>query len=111
MRQIFTEEERKAHKEVLFWAKRLSYASADKHPEWRTRYEEAKLQLAAIKAGGKDMRVYKYVLRIESIYRKGPFLDTIYAENDAQAHRFICQRWGGVYDFQILSMTPKEVAA
>lgn len=49
MRQIFTEEERKAHKEVLFWAKRLSYASADQHPEWRTRYEEAKAKLASLK--------------------------------------------------------------
>lgn len=57
------------------------------------------------------MRTYKYVVRVSSIYRKGPFLDTVYAESDDQAHRFICNRWGGIYDFKILSMTPKEVEA
>lgn len=39
-----------AWKEVLFWAKRLSYLNADKHPEWRENYEEAKKELAEIKA-------------------------------------------------------------
>lgn len=42
MTRIFTAEEKKAWDEVLFWAKRLSYKSADQHPEWRERYEAAK---------------------------------------------------------------------
>lgn len=44
MKKIFTDEERKAWNEVLFWAKRLSYKSADQHPEWRERYEAAKAE-------------------------------------------------------------------
>ena len=42
MTKIFTAEERQAWDDVLFWAKRLTYKSADSHPEWRERYEEAK---------------------------------------------------------------------
>lgn len=29
-----SEELKQAWKDVLFWARRLSYHSADKHPEW-----------------------------------------------------------------------------
>ena len=35
---------------VLFWSKRLSYASADKHPNWRVEYEKAKKNLEEVKA-------------------------------------------------------------
>lgn len=47
---IFTPEKRRAWDDVLFWARRLSYKSAEKHPEWRQRYEEAKQRLNAIEA-------------------------------------------------------------
>lgn len=38
-----------AWKEVLFWAKRLSYNSAKNHPEWEDRYADAKENLAKVK--------------------------------------------------------------
>lgn len=40
---------KQAQRDVLFWAKRLSYASADKHPEWHDRYLEAKARLEQIR--------------------------------------------------------------
>ncbi len=50
MNQLFTPEERKVQKDVLFWARRLAYDSVDSHPEWRERYIEAKAKLVAIRA-------------------------------------------------------------
>lgn len=47
--KLFTAQERNARNEVLFWARKLSYKSADNHPEWRTKYEEAKKRLEEIK--------------------------------------------------------------
>lgn len=41
---------KRAWDEVLFWARRLSYKSADNHPEWREKYEKAKARLNEIKA-------------------------------------------------------------
>ena len=38
------------HKRVLFWARRLSYAQADNHPEWRENYEQEKAKLNQMKA-------------------------------------------------------------
>lgn len=43
------EDLKQAWKEALFWAKRLSYHSADKHPEWREKYETAKKRRDEIK--------------------------------------------------------------
>ena len=42
-------EKKRAWDEVLFWAKRLSYKQAENHPEWRTKYEEAKKRLEELK--------------------------------------------------------------
>lgn len=56
MKKIFTAEERKAWDDVLFWAKRLSYKSADQHPEWRERYEEAKARKDALMAAKHSRR-------------------------------------------------------
>lgn len=38
-----------AWQEVLFWAKRLTYHSADRHPEWREKYEKAKKRLNEVR--------------------------------------------------------------
>lgn len=40
---------KQAWDEVLFWAKRLSYKQADNHPEWRQKYEQAKIKKDQIK--------------------------------------------------------------
>lgn len=42
-------EKKRAWDEVLFWEKRLSYKQAENHPEWRTKYEEAKKRLEELK--------------------------------------------------------------
>ena len=34
---------------VLFWSKRMTYASADKHPEWKEEYEKAKAHRDEVK--------------------------------------------------------------
>lgn len=49
MRELMGSELFDAHQAVLFWAKRLSYKSADIHPEWKTNYENAKKRLEEIK--------------------------------------------------------------
>lgn len=51
--RIFSAERKKAHQDVLFWARRLSYKQSDNHPEWRTNYENAKRKLAEIKENEK----------------------------------------------------------
>lgn len=38
-------EKKRLWDEVLFWSRRLSYVSADKNPEWRVKYKEAKKRL------------------------------------------------------------------
>ena len=38
-----------AQKDVLFWARRLSYMSADLYPEWRDKYKEAKERLKKLR--------------------------------------------------------------
>jgi hypothetical protein len=38
-----------AHDDVLFWSRRLSYHSSDKHPEWRENYIKAKERLKKVK--------------------------------------------------------------
>ena len=35
--------------EVLFWARRCSYNAAATHPEWQTKYREAKKKLEQLK--------------------------------------------------------------
>lgn len=44
-----SDEKKRAWNEVLFWAKRLSYKSADAHPEWKENYKRAKKRLEEIK--------------------------------------------------------------
>lgn len=39
-----------ARKKSMFWARRLSYKSADSHPEWREKYKSAKQELERAKA-------------------------------------------------------------
>lgn len=39
-----------ARKKSLFWSRRLSYKSADSHPEWREKYKSAKQELERAKA-------------------------------------------------------------
>lgn len=41
---------KKAWDDVLFWAKRLTYHSADNHSEWREKYETAKKHRDEVKA-------------------------------------------------------------
>ena len=41
MKKLFHPEYKRLWDEVLFWAKRLSYKSADKHPEWKVKYKGA----------------------------------------------------------------------
>ena len=38
-----------AWREVLFWAKRLSYHSADRYPHWRENYLKAEQRLKELK--------------------------------------------------------------
>ena len=49
MTAIMSTEKKNAWNNVLFWAKRLSYNSASKHPEWKINYESAKKHLNEIK--------------------------------------------------------------
>lgn len=41
---------KEARKKSLFWSRRLSYKSADSHPEWREKYKSAKQELERAKA-------------------------------------------------------------
>ena len=50
VRPAMNPELKNAWDEVLFWAKRLSYHSADNHPEWKEKYKKAKERLAEVKA-------------------------------------------------------------
>lgn len=47
--RIFSDERRKAHQEILFWAERLSRGCAVNYPDWKQNYEEAKRRLQMIK--------------------------------------------------------------
>lgn len=50
MKQQKHDQIKEARKNSLFWARRLSYKSADSHPEWREKYKSAKQELERAKA-------------------------------------------------------------
>lgn len=50
MKQQKQDQIKEARKKSLFWSRRLSYKSADSHPEWREKYKSAKQELERAKA-------------------------------------------------------------
>lgn len=54
MKQQKHDQIKEARKKSLFWSRRLSYKSADSHPEWREKYKSAKQELERAKAESKE---------------------------------------------------------